>query len=65
MDVTVDLQAYCAECGEGICDLVSQSRRRGTGYIEVYPCNKCIDAAKDEGHDEGYEQGSREASKES
>ena len=61
MDITVDIQVWCAESGEGIRDLVSQDRRRDTGCIEIYPCSKCIEAAKDEGHNEGYEQGSKES----
>lgn len=49
-EVTVDVQVWCS-CGEGLCH---QSEGRAGGVI-VEPCEKCLNAAKEEAYNEGYE----------
>lgn len=39
--VAVEIEVWCAECGEGICDHVESVRGRD-GNIKVRPCDKCM-----------------------
>lgn len=50
-ELTLDFEAYCNECGAGICGNVEtrKSHRRGLDQITVQPCEKCIANAKEEG----------------
>lgn len=47
--VEVDIEVWCS-CGEGLCHQVSQRRGR-TGNIQVEPCEKCLEAAREDGAD--------------
>jgi hypothetical protein len=49
----VDFEVWCNECGAGLCNVTTVD---GTS-IKVDPCEKCLAAARDEGHGEGYERG--------
>jgi hypothetical protein len=50
VEVTVEFEAWCDECGAGICHLVSS----GYSDVNITPCEKCIAAALDEGEDKGH-----------
>jgi len=59
--VDVEFDVYCGKCGAALC---RQSRttdhQRGFNrgrFIEVDPCEKCMDAAKEDGCNEGYNEG--------
>ena len=51
-EITIDIEVWCS-CGEGLCHQSSEHAGNRTG-IDVEPCEKCINAARQEGHDEGY-----------
>jgi hypothetical protein len=50
--VEVNVEIWCS-CGEGLCNQ-SWSHEGG---IQVEPCNKCLEKAKDDGYDEGHKEG--------
>lgn len=67
-DVTINIEVYCARCGEGLCNQTEFTRTRGRGEpcFRVEPCERCMDAAYEEGYRKGmsewenrrlYEQG--------
>lgn len=47
---------YCKVCGSPLSDSISNSRK-----VEITPCEKCVDAARNaaysDGYDEGYDEG--------
>ena len=45
---TVEFEVWCS-CGEGLCRQTKNVR----GGVEVEPCEKCLEAAREEGRDEG------------
>ena len=53
-EIKVEVEVWC-DCGEGLCSQ-SSTASKGTGVV-VEPCQKCLDAAKEEGHEEGYDKG--------
>jgi hypothetical protein len=57
-EIRVDVEIYCS-CGEGLCRQsdAGNTRGRGTPYITVSPCEKCLEKAKDDGRDKGYSDG--------
>ncbi len=58
-DVTVNVDVYCGRCGDGLCNQTTY-KENYTGRdkaFHVEPCEKCLDAAKDEGDDKGYTRG--------
>jgi len=50
VEVDVEFEAFCAECGEGICHLV-ESTHSGEN-IRITPCDNCLENARTEGYDE-------------
>lgn len=54
VEATVDFEVYCAKCGAGICGNCTEGRttRRSMPYIQVSPCETCLEAARDEGREE-------------
>ena len=61
VELDVDFEAYCAECGNGICHNVetAKTKRRGMDCIQVTPCETCLkNAIEDERYDveKEYEQ---------
>ncbi len=48
--VEVEFEAYCAQCGDGICHLVD-STHSGEN-IRITPCENCIEGATEEGREE-------------
>ena len=57
--VDVDFSVYCAKCGAGLCGNRSTDDKRMK--MDVEPCDKCLENARDDGyssgHDEGYQKG--------
>ena len=55
--MTVEFEVFCAECGEGLCNLATVEeggRFSSSGQIvRVMPCPKCLVAAREEGYEEG------------
>lgn len=51
-DVLIDIQVWCSKCGKGICDNVSQDKKR-IGHIHIDPCKYCLKNSFDEGYEEG------------
>lgn len=58
-DVTIDVDVYCT-CGN-VLQAESKEGYHGAKEFHVEPCEKCLDAAKDEGDDEGYERGLKDS----
>ncbi len=48
VDVDVDLQCYA--CGRV---LDATKNKKNKGILDVFPCQGCLDAAKNEGREEG------------
>lgn len=58
-EINVEIEVWCS-CGEGLCNQSSDSNKgRGAG-IEVEPCGKCLETAKQQGYDEGYDEAQKE-----
>jgi deoxycytidylate deaminase len=53
-EFNVEFEVFCS-CGNGLCNQSDggNSNRRGTPYVTVEPCKKCIELAKSDGFDEG------------
>ena len=62
-EVTVDVEVYCAKCGEGLCNQTesTRTRRRQEPAFLVAPCEKCLQDAYDRGFDAGYDKAQAEA----
>ena len=54
IEASIDFEAYCSVCGDGICNLVTtgETNRRGYPMITITPCPTCIENAKEAGRDE-------------
>ena len=52
VNVTVDFEAWCSECRNGICNNF-QNDRYGTNRFDVEPCEKCLKNKYDEGYKDG------------
>lgn len=59
--IEVDIELYCATCGEGICGLGTATTRRGQPCFQVEACQTCVSRADDAGYDRGYAQGLSDA----
>lgn len=57
-NVEVEFDVYCGKCGAALCPqsrTQDHVRGRNSGrYVEVDPCEKCIEEARDNGHADGY-----------
>jgi hypothetical protein len=51
----IELEINCSECGAGLCGEYTACINGDTVYIDISPCRKCIEDAKDEGYDKGKE----------
>ena len=70
-EFTIDVQfdVYCGKCGAALCPqsrTTDHQRGRNNGrYVEVDPCEKCMEDARDkgwdDGHSEGYDEGKADA----
>ena len=45
---SIEFEVWCSWCGIGL------QTKDVSGGIEVEPCEKCLEAAREEGRDEGY-----------
>ena len=57
--IEVEIEVYCARCGEGLCNQTEATHtfRRDQPAFRVQPCERCLEAARDEGYDKGYDEG--------
>lgn len=56
----LEFEVYCS-CGEGLCNNSREGSNKHSQYIEVEPCQRCLDARYEEGVDDGYERYKKEA----
>ena len=59
-EITIDFEVFCTDCGAGLCN-VSQGHSASpphSPFVEVQPCEKCLEQK----FDEGYHQGTLNAS---
>jgi hypothetical protein len=61
VNVDIEVEVYCAKCGAGLCKQSTSGKTRGRSqpFIEVEPCEKCLDKIKDEGYSDGYAEGEK------
>jgi hypothetical protein len=61
-EVTVNIEVFCASCGQGLCNMTTnvKNRRTGDSFFEVEACDVCLDSAKQEGYEAGYEAARKE-----
>lgn len=62
-EIAVNIEIYCASCGQGICNYADAGKTRGRGepIFTITPCPKCMEAEYDRGYSEGFEHGKEEA----
>ena len=55
VNATITWEIWCAKCGAPLCGNVSVRRhsRFDENRFNIEPCEKCLDAARDEGYEEG------------
>ena len=60
-DLTVEVEIYCADCGEGLCNQTefAVTRNRGTPSFRVEACKRCLENAREEGREEAREEADR------
>jgi len=58
-------EIWCAVCGDGLCNNVNAEH---PGYhpsasnpLIIDPCEKCLDAAREEGYQKGYQEAADDA----
>lgn len=58
-ELTVEFEVFCAKCGEGLCNqsTTGKTLRRSHNYVQVSPCEKCLEDVRDNGYEKGYEHG--------
>jgi hypothetical protein len=58
VNIDVEVEIYCANCGAGLCNQSKSGNTRGRNqaFIEVTPCEKCLETAKNEGYEEGIKE---------
>lgn len=54
-DMTVSFECYCSYCGAGICNnvTVKEAAWKGRIRLDIEPCEKCLESAKEEGFEDG------------
>ena len=68
-DFNVTFEVFCAECGNGLCNVSETGEGRLQNarglWVKVSPCEKCMTSSKssgyDDGHGEGYDEGYEKA----
>lgn len=57
--VEVDFEVFCARCGTGLCSQSTggNTPKRKYPFVDVEPCEKCLDERYEKGYDIGYGQG--------
>jgi len=57
-----EFEVYCGRCGSGMCHLADADyQHRRDPRITIEPCEKCLEASKEEGYDKGYKDGLAQA----
>lgn len=58
-NVTFNVEVYCAECGNGLCQQTesTHTKSRGEPCFRVTPCQVCMGKADDAAYDRGYNDG--------
>lgn len=66
IEQTVEFEAFCEQCKDGICNSFSyrSSYGRGAHQFTVEPCDRCLKSVEEEGYDKGYRDGYDEARRE-
>ena len=59
-EISVNVEVFCASCGQGLCGMTSVKNHRGGDALEVEACDKCIESARDEGYEAGYAQAEKD-----
>lgn len=59
VEVSLDFEIWCEDCGAGLCDTVSEGKY-GRGF-QLPPCQRCMDEHGTEKYNVGYEEGLEEA----
>ena len=54
----IDISIYCETCGAGICN--NATVRANGVTLDIEPCERCLENARDEGYNEGLEAGRKE-----
>ena len=56
-DIEVEIEVYCAKCGEGLCGQTEAVRTHGrrAPAFRVTPCQRCLDEKYDEGFEDGQD----------
>lgn len=64
--INVEFEVFCAKCSAGLCNesATGQTFRRAQNYVQVGPCETCLDAAREEGHADGFDEGYERAKEE-
>ena len=54
--IEVDIEIFCAGCGEGLCNQSTPTRTayRQQPAFQVEPCERCLSAAEERGYEAGY-----------
>ena len=61
-EVYTEVEVFCAACGDGLCNQTESIRglRRDQPQFRVTPCERCLDAAREEGYNNGYDDRGKE-----
>lgn len=62
----LEFEVFCGRCGDGLCNNTRESASKGRRFpsIQVDPCERCLERAKDEGINSGYDAGYADGQKE-
>jgi hypothetical protein len=60
-EIAVEIELYCARCGEGICANGTATRKRNQECFVIEPCETCLSRASDKGFEEGHQKGYADA----
>lgn len=62
-EISVNIEVFCAKCGEGLCNQTefTTTRYRGEPSFRVMPCERCLAEAHDDGYNEGHDKGFEQA----
>ena len=52
---SIEFEVWCS-CGNGLCNQTKEVK----GGIQVEPCEKCLESAREEGREEGYNERDKE-----
>lgn len=55
----LEFECFCAVCGAGICNSCEEGRtpKRGMPFLQITPCEQCMERAKEEARQAGYDAG--------